>query len=127
LDAQWNPRRSTSGGLDEELLPTAWTAPDRRAMLAARGDELVVIGEVDNRQIPELPTPETFVLGSFLQPGNQALAASGTSATTLQGEVGNPSNTNMFGHASQVLLWGDRALVLGDDWDRTTATLFWLR
>jgi hypothetical protein len=127
LDAAWSPRRSTAGSLDGELLPSGWTGINVPVLAGALNDRLVVASFIRQLQIPELFSPSDFVLTSFLQPGVNPLASAAAGAPTLTNISGTLTNINEFGQPQQLLLWDDRALVIGDDSNRTTVSLFWLR
>jgi hypothetical protein len=123
LDASWNARRSTSGNLDDELLPAAWAGPGQPVLMSALGDRLVVASFVGQRQIPELFSPSDFVLGTFLQSGSAPLATAGVAAAALANKSGSLAGIDLAGPPRFLLQWQDRALVIGDN----MISLFWLR
>ena len=126
LDANGAARRSAPA-LDDELMPSSWTGVDGQAVAGALNDRIVEVGFVRQLQIPELFSPSDFVLASFVRPGTVPLATAAIGASTLGNVSGSLTNIDEFGLPRQVLLWDDRALVIGDDFNRTLVSLFWLR
>jgi hypothetical protein len=127
LDADGNPVRSGSGSLDDERLPVSWVGDNTPVVLQARGDRLVVSSFVYQRAAPHLGSPSDFVLTAFVQPGSTPLATAAVSATSLASVSGMLTNVDQFGLPAFVLLWDDRALVIGNNSGRTMTSLFWLR
>jgi len=127
LDASGNPRRSTSGSLDEELLPATWVGSNTPVLAQARDDRLVISSFVYQRVAPQLNGPSDFVLAAFVQPGSSPLATAAASTASLAAVSGTLTNINQFGLPAFALLWDDRALVIGNNSGRTMTTLFWLR
>lgn len=129
LDDQWQPVRSGAGSPDDELLPSAWTTEDVPLAWGALGDRVFAAGLGIGRTYTGLPQAGNFVLGSFMRPGSAALATEGANAQILANAYGSLSGTgvDLFGSPRSVLLWSDRALVIGDTGGTTNASLFWLR
>jgi hypothetical protein len=127
LDAFLNPVRSTAGNLDNELLPTGWSGASQPFLVGAVGDRFVAASFGPQRQTPEVFGPGDFVLTSFVQPGAAPLATAAMTAPTLTNASGTLTNINRFGRPTLLLLSADRALVIGDDSNRTMVSLFWLR
>ena len=119
--------RSTAGSADNELLPAGWTGANQPVLAGALADRLVVASYAMQQQIPELQSPSDFVLASYLQPHTAALASAAVNAPTLGNASGSLTNIDEFGQPRLLLLWSDRALVIGDERDRTMVSLFWLR
>ncbi|MDY0744424.1 hypothetical protein SNE35_07895 [Paucibacter sp. R3-3] len=132
LDANWNPLRSTADNLDDELLPASWSG-DSTPFLAspfivrALGDRLVLSSFAYQREAPQLNGPSDFILTAFVQPGSRPLATAAASATALASVSGTLTNIDQFGLPAFVLLWDDRALVIGNNSGRTMTSMFWLR
>lgn len=127
LDANGVPLRSSSGNLDDEQLPTGWVGNSTRMVAQALGDRLVVSSFDYQRTLPQLPSPTDFILTGFVRPGSQSLAAAATTASTLICRSGTLTNLDQFGLPAFVLLWDDRALVIGNNSGRTMTSVFWLR
>lgn len=127
LDSSGNPLRSSSGSMDDERLPASWAGNRTPVLAQALGDRLVVSSFVYQRAIPQLISPSDFVLTSFVQPGGSALATAAASATSLASVSGNSTNFDQFGLPAFLLLWDDRALVIGNNFGRTMTNVFWLR
>lgn len=127
LDANGDPVRSGSGSLDEERLPAEWVGNSTRLVAQALGDRLVISSFDYQRALPQLPGPTDFILTGFVQPGSQSLAASSATASTLSCRSGTLTNFDQFGLPAFVLLWDDRALVIGNNSGRTMTSVFWLR
>jgi hypothetical protein len=127
LDVSGNPLRSTEGSLDDERLPASWVGPGTRVLTQALGDRLVVSSFVYQRPAPELNRNSDFLLTSFVQPGSRPWAAAAATATSLASASGTLTNIDQFGLPAFVLLWEDRALVIGDNFGRTMTNVFWLR
>lgn len=127
LDTSGNPLRSSSGSLDDERLPDSWVGSDTPVLAQALGDRLVVSSFVYQLAVPQLFSPSDFVLTSFVRPGSSPLATAAASATRLASVSGNSTNVDQFGQPAFLLLWDDRALVIGNNNGRTMTNLFWLR
>ena len=127
LDASGNPRRSNVGGLDDERLPSNWVGNNTPVLAQALGDRLVVSSFDYQRAAPQLTNPTDVVLTAFVQPGSQPLVTAAASATSLATASGSLTNIDQFGLPAFVLLWDDRALVIGNNAGRTMTSVFWLR
>jgi hypothetical protein len=125
LDSSGSPLRSVSGSLDDERLPDSWVGSNTPVLARALGDRLVVSSFVNQRVVPQIFSPSDFVLTAFVQPGNAPWAAA--SATSLASVSGTWTNVDQFGQPAFLLLWDDRALVIGNNSGRTMTNLFWLR
>jgi hypothetical protein len=127
LDGNSNPLRSNSGSLDEERLPASWVGSDAPVLARALGERLVVTSFAFLRAAPQLTSPSDFVLTAFVRPGSSPLATAAASATGLAAASGTLTNFDQFGLPAFVLLWEDRALIIGNNSGRTMTQLFWLR
>lgn len=127
LDANGTPLRSSAGNLDDEQLPAAWVGNSTRMVAQALGDRLVVSSFDYQRTLPQLASPTDFILTAFVRPGSQALATAATRASALVCRSGTLTNFDQFGLPAFVLLWDDRALVIGNNSGRTMTSVFWLR
>lgn len=127
LDVNGNPLRSSSGNLDDERLPPSWVGSNTPVVAQALGDRLVISSFVYQRAAPQLNSPSDFILAAFVQPGSNPLATAAASATSLAAASGTVTNIDQFGLPAFVLLWDDRALVIGNNSGRTMTNLFWLR
>jgi len=129
LDAGWNSQRGNSGSLDNELLPASWVGSNTPVLTRAIGDRLVVSSFIYQVASPHSGLTRDFILTSFVQPGSSpfAMAAASTSAMSLSTESGGLTNIDQFGLPAFVLLWDDRALIIGSDSARTMTSLVWLR
>jgi hypothetical protein len=130
LDAGANPLRSTSTNLDNEMLPASWIGNSESVLAQAIGDRLFVGSFAYQRAAPYLGHPSDFILASIVKPGSSPLAtaaASPTSATSMAAISGTLTNIDQFGRPAFVLLWDDRALIIGNNGGRTMTSLFWLK
>lgn len=127
LDASGNPLRSSSGSLDDEQLPAAWVGVNTPVLAQALGDRLVISSFAYQRAVPQLLSPSDFILTTFVQPGSRPLITAAPSATSLAAASGTSTNFDQFGLPAFVLLWDDRALVIGNNSGRTMTSVFWLR
>jgi hypothetical protein len=127
LNASGDPLRSSSGSLDDEQLPASWVGVNTPVLAQALGDRLVISSFVYQRAVPQLVSPSDFILTTFVQPGSKPLSTAAPSATSLAAESGTLTNINQFGLPAFVLLWDDRALVIGNNSGRTMTSVFWLR
>jgi len=127
LDASGSPLRASSGSLDDEQLPSSWVGNNTPVLARALGDRLVISSFVYQRAVPQLYSPSDFILTAFVQPGSSPLATAAASATSLSAISGSLTNIDQFGLPAFVLLWDDRALVIGNNSGRTMTSLFWLR
>jgi len=128
LDASAAPLRSTSAGLDEEKLPSTWINGDTPVLVQALGERLVLGSLAYQRAAPLLDrSPSDFALAAFVEPGRRPLATAAASGTSLSAVSGTLVGENRLGQPAQLLLWDDRALLIGNDGGRTMSSLFWLR
>jgi len=129
LDAQWQPVRSATGSLDDEALPLSWARPGGQPLVvAALGNRLVFAG-YELQQSPSYSASLLDMLDtSFLSPGNSALATAAASATLRQAPGGNWSGGLQSEMPATLLLWPDRALVVGRSTSHqaTALTQVWL-
>lgn len=127
LDANANPLRSTAGNLDDERLPASWLGNSGRMVAGTLGDRLVVSSFDYQRALPQLAVPSDFILTAFVQPDARPLATAAASATTVMSRSGTIPSFDLFGLPAFVLLWDDRALLIGSNTGRTMTSVFWLR
>lgn len=126
LDAGGVPLRSV-GNLDDETLPAAWAGNTGRTIAQALGDRLVVSGFDSQRATPQIPGTKDFFLTAFVHPGGRPLTTAAASATALSSPTDIANISGPFGLPAFMLLWDDRALLIGVRPGTAMTSVFWLR
>jgi hypothetical protein len=126
LDSNFDLIRSTTGSLDDELLPATWAAPYEPMMVAALGDRLVSAGYASGQHVSYSLSIVDVLHTAILSPGTSPLATAASNAIAFEAAGGDWASLASE-MPRQILLWPDRALVVGASPDGTTAlTQVWL-
>lgn len=127
LDASGLPVRSTSGSLDGEALPRNWARADGSPLVLAAGNgRLVAAGMALQQQLSFTVSTPDVLYASFVTPAGAPLAPASAGATTFLVTSGSMMQAGHdIGVPEQILVWPDRALVIGTVDEGAAVTQAW--